>query len=360
MTQQPQEDYEGSLTEYVCDTINELPVNVRRRLYAIKGIAGMRETMSAYNRDLGVLQLKYSKLYTDLFRKRRAIVTGEEEVDAELVKVGEEFDVARMKRRHEDYGEEEEEGDKKRGEEDKTKAEVYVPSYGANLTKQCSEDAGASIVGVPGYWLQVLKNHPDIAETVTERDEDVLRHLIDVREEFISDTNPMDGFRLIFEFAPSVGEYFSQSLLVKTYHTKEKELDTEFLHAEGTPIVWADKEHNVTISLTKKKQRNRMVAGKTRVVIKEVPCDSFFNFFTPPCVAASGAGVMDPNTVAEQQRDSEELVAQDYEAGCCFRDDIIPHSVDWFTGFEAFNPEYEEEGDDDDEYEEIDEEEEDG
>jgi nucleosome assembly protein 1-like 1 len=311
--------------------MNELPLTVRRRVYGLKGIMGMRETISRYNLDVGALQTKYSALFNELHRRRCDIVCGKVEPSAEDVRSGLEYDLARNAKRSE-------------GLEKPAEEEVPPPA---------ARGEGDASVGVPNFWLGALKGHPDLQESITERDEKVLAYLTNIREELFP--NPFHGFRLHFEFAPN--EYFTERVLVKEYWTKEAEFDTVLVKSEGTPITWSDSTHNVTVMLQKKKQRNRR-GGQTRVVSKEVPCDSFFNFFTPPKPSTPEsiqAAIAEGGT---EGPDSDEVFVQDYEMGCTIRDDLIPSAVDWYTGWGAYDEGYEddgEQGEEDDGYEDMEE-----
>ena len=39
------------------------------------------------------------------------------------------------------------------------------------------DEPQVDVKGVPDFWLTVLQNHPEIGQTVTERDEKVVFHL---------------------------------------------------------------------------------------------------------------------------------------------------------------------------------------
>ena len=94
------------------------------------------------------------------------------------------------------------------------------------------------------------------------------------------------GFTIEFEFSPN--EYFSNSLLSKSYELRTGPDEEEPLSYEGPEIVkstgceiqWK-KGKNVTVKMVKKRQKHKN-RGTIRVVTKEVKTDSFFNFFTPP------------------------------------------------------------------------------
>lgn len=58
-----------------------------------------------------------------------------------------------------------------------------------------------------------MQTHPQLAELITEDDEEALKHLTDIRFRDLED-NP--GFKLEFYFEPN--DFFSDSVLTKTYY----------------------------------------------------------------------------------------------------------------------------------------------
>lgn len=101
-----------------------------------------------------------------------------------------------------------------------------------------------------------------------------------------------------------------------------------------------------------------VATGRTRVIRKVVPTDSFFNFFKPP----------QPPTPEQlenaelEEEEIEELDARlelDYQLGEDFKEKIIPRAVDFFTGkaleYEDDMEEFDEEFDDEDDFEDDDE-----
>jgi nucleosome assembly protein 1-like 1 len=94
------------------------------------------------------------------------------------------------------------------------------------------------------------------------------------------------GFTIEFEF--TTNEYFTNTILTKSYDLRTGPDEHEPLSYEGPEIVkskgceiqW-NKGKNVTMKMVKKRQKHKN-RGTIRVVTKEVQTDSFFNFFTPP------------------------------------------------------------------------------
>ncbi|GAQ09035.1 myosin-2 [Aspergillus lentulus] len=316
----------GSLVGRSSGYIESLPAPVRRRVAGLKGIQKEHAKLEAqFQEEVLELEKKYFAKFTPLYQRRATIVNGAAEPTDDEVEAGKE----------EDEEEEEEEEE-----------EVNVK---AEDERKQDEEKDITTSGIPEFWLSAMKNQISLAEMITDRDEEALKHLTDVRMEYLD----RPGFRLIFEFAEN--EFFTNKTLSKTYYYKEESGyggDFIYDHAEGCKIDWkADKD--LTVRVESKKQRNKNTK-QTRVVKVTVPTESFFNFFSPPQPPTD-----DDDTIAT---DIEERLELDYQLGEDIKEKLIPRAIDWFTG-EALQ--FEELGDDmdadefDDEDEEDDEEDED-
>ncbi|KAE8411471.1 hypothetical protein BDV36DRAFT_301801 [Aspergillus pseudocaelatus] len=308
----------GSLVGRSSGYIESLPAPVRRRVAGLKGIQKEHAKLEAqFQEEVLELEKKYFAKFTPLYQRRATIVNGAAEpTDGEV-----------------DAGKDEEEDVDVKSEDESKK----------------SEDKVSSTAGIPEFWLSAMKNQISLAEMVTERDEEALRHLTDIRMEYLD----RPGFRLIFEF--SENSFFTNKTISKTYYYKEENGyggDFIYDHAEGTNIDWKD-DKDLTVRVESKKQRNKNTK-QTRVVKITVPTESFFNFFSPPQPPTD-----DDDTVAT---DIEERLELDYQLGEDIKEKLIPRAIDWFTG-EALQ--FEELGDDidpdefDDEDEDEDEDEDD-
>uniref|UniRef100_A0A8C1L1Y5 Nucleosome assembly protein 1-like 4b n=1 Tax=Cyprinus carpio TaxID=7962 RepID=A0A8C1L1Y5_CYPCA len=127
----------------------------------------------------------------------------------------------------------------------------------------------------------------------------------------------------------------------------------EIIDCEGCEIDW-HKGKDVTVKTIKKKQKHKG-RGTARVITKQVPNDSFFNFFNPIKVSPD----------KELDEDSEYTLATDFEIGHFFRERIIPRAVLYFTGEaleddESFEEEELDEGEEEDQDEEDEDDEEEG
>lgn len=214
--------------------------------------------------------------------------------------------------------------------------------------------------------MSAMKNS-SLAETITDRDEDALRHLTNIKMEYLD----KPGFRLIFEF--SSNEFFDNKAITKTYfYQEESGYGGDFIydHAEGDKISWKDGK-DLTVKIESKKQRNKSESQssqriyqeftadmtfadtkQTRIVKKSVPTPSFFDFFNPA----------KPPTDDDEEidEDIEAKLELDYQLGEDIKEKLIPRAIDWFTG-EAlqFENDFEDDFDEDEFEDEDDEDEED-
>jgi len=271
------------------------PANVRARVRALKNLhLQTLEIEKKYFQEVHALECKYEKLYEPLMKKRADIVTG----------------------RHEPSGKETE-----------FKEELDEQAVNNNVDN--------SIKGIPDFWLTVFKNVDKIASVISEEDEKILKHLVDVRLNMIE--NPM-GFELEFEFEQN--NYFDNKILKKSYKLAN-EIDKEspfsyegpeVVDCQGTEIKWKSDEVNPTKSVQQKLKKNK-TKGTVRKVQEEVEEESFFNFFNPPKV---------PNPQSEDEYDEEVrlLLEEDFEIGETLRQAVLHEAVLCYTGEAIIDEEY--------------------
>lgn len=215
----------GSLIGRSSGYIESLPLPVRRRVAGLKGIQKDHAKLEAeFQEEVLQLEKKYLQKFTPLYQRRFEIVNGAVEPTEDEIEAGEA-----------ELADDDEES--KKETEEKTEASA--------------EEANVS--GIPEFWLSAMKNQVSLVEMITERDEEALKHLTDIRMEYLD----RPGFRLIFEF--SENEFFTNKTISKTYYYQEESGyggDFIYDHAEGDKIDWkADK--NLTVRVESKKQRNR-------------------------------------------------------------------------------------------------------
>ncbi|CAF1101556.1 unnamed protein product [Adineta steineri] len=305
--------------------VGSLPAEVIRRVNALRNLQAEHHKIEAsFFEEVHALECRYLSKYQPLYEKRLNIVKGTYEPTEAEAKCA--FD-----------GDDADEQAKKAAEEEKKDAE-----------KKDEEKA----VGIPEFWLQVFKNSDIVSDLIKEQDEEVLKHLIDVR---IAMQNEADkkGFTIEFEFTSN--EYFTNTILTKFYELRTGPDDQEPLSYEGPEIIkskgceiqW-NKGKNVTMKMVKKRQKHKN-RGTIRVVTKEVQTDSFFNFFSPPTVPE------DPEAELEDS-DEMRMLAADFEIGHMLRDSIVPKAVLYYTGEvgDEDDGEYDDEDEDEDEDEDDD------
>ena len=99
------------------------------------------------------------------------------------------------------------------------------------------------------------QNNLGLSELITERDEEALKHLTDVRVAYLD----KPGFKLVFSFGTGAKEFFENATLEKTYFYQDRigyEGDFIYGHAEGTKIAWKEGK-DLTVRVETKKQRNK-------------------------------------------------------------------------------------------------------
>lgn len=326
----------GSLVGRSSGYIESLPPQVKKRVAGLKGIQKEHSKLEAeFQEEVLQLEKKYFAKFTPLYEKRAEIINGKIEPTEEQILAGEEDD------------EEDDDDEEKADEAEK---------------EEKPAESNEDVSGIPEFWLSAMKNQISLAEMITDRDESALKHLIDIRMEYLD----KPGFRLIFEFEEN--EFFTNKTITKTYfYQNESGYGGDFIydHAEGDKINWKEGK-DLTVRIEQKKQRNKsksridlysvcatmlihyLDTKQTRIVKKTVPTESFFNFFSPPKAPSE-----DDDDAAS---DIEERLELDYQLGEDIKEKLIPRAIDWFTGealaFEEMDEEDFEE--DDDEFDEDD------
>ena len=211
--------------------------------------------------------------------------------------------------------------------------------------------AGAA-PGIPQFWVTAIRNHPNLSQYIEEADLPALAALTDIRCELDTE-GTTESFKLFFDFAPN--DFFENTQLTKEYKLDD---DDELKTATGCEIKWKLGKC-LTEKSVKKVVKKRGKGKQTVQKIEKV--DSFFHFFAPPQLPASGDEVDDEDE--EAMAGLEDDLEEDFSQGCAFKDDIVPEAVRYFTGeammdFEGSDDyEYGDEDDEDDDDEDEDEDE---
>lgn len=217
----------GSLVGRSSGYIESLPPQVKKRVAGLKGIQKEHSKLEAeFQEEVLQLEKKYFAKFTPLYEKRAEIINGKIEPTEDEILAGEEDD-------------EEEDDDEEKAEE-------------AEKEEKPTE-VNENVSGIPEFWLSAMKNQISLAEMITDRDESALKHLIDIRMEYLD----KPGFRLIFEFEEN--EFFTNKTVTKTYfYQNESGYGGDFIydHAEGDKINWKEGK-DLTVRIEQKKQRNK-------------------------------------------------------------------------------------------------------
>nr|GMD30484.1 nucleosome assembly protein 1;4-like isoform X1 [Ipomoea batatas] len=152
------------------DILESLTPSVRKRVEALKEIQSQHNDLEVkFFEERAALEAKYHKLYEPLYTKRYEIVNGVVEVEG----VSE-----------------------------------------ASVDK--GDDKGTEEKGVPNFWLNAMKMNEILAEEISDRDEEALKYLKDIKWCRVDDPK---GFKLEFFF--DTNPFFKNTILVKTYHMVE-------------------------------------------------------------------------------------------------------------------------------------------
>jgi nucleosome assembly protein 1-like 1 len=305
----------GTLVGAPSGYIDGLPKVVKDRIRGLKALQSQQSELEAeLEAEILKLEKQWHKRYEPLFKKRAQLIAGEIEPTEEEILAGKKIE----EEDDEEHDEDEEEEEKEEEEDDEEDSE---------------EDS--DVKGIPDFWLTALKTHPDLSLLISDRDDEALHYLTDIRMDYLD----QPGFALNFDFAEN--PFFTNKTLRKVYYYEDAPAfmgEYTFDHPEGTVIDWKSPEQNLTVRIEKRKQRNKRTQ-ETRTVEKTVETESFFNFFSPP--------IIDEET--EDDEELAELVEQDHQNGEYIKD-MIPRAVLFFTG-EALQ--YDEDDEDEDDLESL-------
>lgn len=327
--------------------VDALSPKVKNRIYSLKAIQKQQMDLEPeFQRELLELEKKYAAKYQPIYDHRRDIINGVVEPTEEEIETGKQIE--KELGAYEDEEEDAPKLEEIKEEEDEAEGE----------TKEEEK-------GIPNFWLTAFENLSFLSQTITDRDQEVLAFLKDVRLEYLS----QPGFRLVFEF--NENPFFKNQKLSKTYYY-QTELgysgDYIYDHAEGDVIEWTSAKQNVTVTIERRRQRNKQTQ-QTRTIEKATPVESFFNFFDPPKAPADDEeGAEEDEEDLEETEELEARLKLDYQLGEELKDQLIPRAIDWFTGaavdyegeledeFDEFDEEDDDDEDDDEDEDEDDDE----
>lgn len=238
-------------------------------------------------KEIRELEAKYEKLQQPLLEKQQTIIQGRA-VEKEEVEGLEEF----LK------------------EEEKEKA----------------EEAMKDTASIPNYWLKSMQNTEILGTEITQKDQDCLKHLQNIK--FRSEDNDeKDEGQMHFEFHFSENDFFSNAVLTKsvTYSLSENRP----IGSVGCNIEWKQ-DKNLTKKTIQKKQKNKK-SGQQRTVTKEVTDESFFNFFQTIEIDESKFDDMEDEEIDQIQERNE----IDFDIASVLHEEVIPYSLEFYLDVHA-------------------------
>ena len=217
----------GTLIGRSSGYIESLPAPVKKRLTGLKGLQAEYSKLELkFQEEILELEKKYLEKYKPLYKRRAEIVNGLTEPNEEELAAGH------------------------AAEQENDEPITDAPKE--------EDDAAASSAppkGVPEFWLSAMKNMIALADLITPKDEEVLKHLTDIRLSYLD----VPGFRIEFEF--SANEFFTDRVLTKSYfYQQQAGYGGDFIydHAEGMDIKWND-DKDLTEKTETKRQRNKSI-----------------------------------------------------------------------------------------------------
>ncbi|XP_067626901.1 nucleosome assembly protein 1-like 1-A [Eurosta solidaginis] len=309
--------------QFLQEMVKNLPAPIQNRVVALKNIQLEHLKLEAeFFEEVYKLERKYQEKYQPLFDRRKEIVTGHVE-PSEQKPMWKSDDV----------------------EDTETSAEFQ------DMIKKIRE-IPENTKGIPNFWFTIFRNTELLGDMVQEHDEPVLKKLTDIKIKYD------DEHSYTLEFYFDKNEYFSNEVLTKQYFLKAMVDEDnpfgfegpEIYKCKGCTINW-EKKMNLTIKTIRKKQKHKE-RGTVRNIVKQVPNDSFFNFFNPPEV---------PEDKDEMDEETQGILATDFEIGHFLRARIIPKAILYYTGDiiddeDDDDGEYDDDGEDDDDADESDDE----
>jgi len=206
---------------------------------------------------------------------------------------------------------------------------------------------------VPGFWQQVFMNCNEEWQVIEEWDEEVIKHLMDIKFENISDDKM--SFKLTFEFEKN--DFFENEKITTTYKAERANQwteDLEVMKLDCDEIKWKEGKNVIFETVTIKKKKGRK--GKPVSTTVQRKRASFFRWFfrmIEPDMELSDEENEDDEDDESDYSDEEEEDAtgmrmhEVYDVAVEIRDSVIPHAIRYYTGEAIEEDDAEFEGDSD-------------
>ena len=181
--------------------------------------------------------------------------------------------------------------------------------------------------GVPDFWAKAIQNHAMLQSTITDKDKPILAQLKKLHCAQVK--LPQSKLTVTMTFGEN--EFFTNE---EISFTAVMDNDTDqTIEVIGTEIDWKDGQ-DPTKKKVKKTQKNKKT-GEKRVIVKSIPCDSFFNLFTSK---KEPEGIHDKDG-SDMDSDDDQVMQQLEEAHDISNDLYDLYTVDALEFYLGFGPE---------------------
>lgn len=292
----------------ICNTVAGIDENVRNRFKALAHISDKLADLSKlYEEECKKIEFEAEQIDKPLHVLRARVIQGEA-ID------GADHMVAEFDKRLEEIM-----------DEDFHKIKIKEHKNVENL---------ADKKGIPGFWLNAMKNNSMIGPMIEKKDEKLLMDLIDIESIPQKDSN---DFILKFHF--NTNDYMQNTVITKRYIMEDED---KVKQVDCTKVKWRP---NMNL-LEKQKPKKKNKKGKKKAKEEEEPDESFFIFFTQKDPCKGNPDEDDLDTDDEIKLDALE---EDFDIGVEIKSDLIPNALEYYLDINEEDHIEEAEGEDDEE-----------
>jgi len=306
-------------------------LNLRQKASLAMAVANQKrydDLRAEYRKELDALEAKYKQLERPIWEDRCKIVAGEAPLDQLKV---EEDKLAEMKDQ-----------------------EAHIPNFWFHVLR--NNDTIRALSGLSDADKEAMSYITDVVcepiplteeEIEVEDDDECCCHDPECKckedkmegegeekeKEKHKITVQKRGFKVIFKFKEG-NPYFPERELTKTYHLMQRPMEDEpeFDGIETVKPTWNEGKNLTRKTVTKTVKSKPKGKGKnkkpvTRKVTEEVPCPSFFNFFTAPEIPKDMSSIEE-----EEAAELQETLQMELEVGQILCEDVIPRAILFYMG----------------------------
>jgi nucleosome assembly protein 1-like 1 len=294
----------------ICNTVAGIDENVRGRFKALAHISDKLADLSKlYEEECKKIEFEAEQVDKPLFVLRSRIVLGEP-ID------GGEHMVSEFDKRLEEIM-----------DEGFHKIKIKEHKSVENLLEK---------PGIPGFWLNAMKNNPLISPMIEKKDEKLLMELVD-----IENIPQKDSHDFILKFHFNTNDYIQNTVITKRYIMEDEE---KVKQINCTTVKWRP-DMNL-LEKQKPKKKNKKGKKKAKQEQEDEPAESFFIFFTQKEPTSGNADEDDLDTDDEIKLDALE---EDHDIGVELKSELIPNALEYYLNINEEEMIEEAEGEDDEE-----------